>query len=124
MEMRESEWAKQGRAVHTYTLPDSLRGSLPNMPKKVGLVQLTAEQELMASKIGKFDVMKSQYAATKLSIVEFDGRPVNQGEAEVDKFWERVDSRVRALLLQAYNKLSSPSKEEEDGFFSSETVQV
>lgn len=123
MELRESEWARQSRAVYRYSIPESLRGQ-QNVPKKVGMIQLSADQELMASRVGKFDFTKAQYAATKLSIVEFDGRPVDQANAEVDKFWERVDPRVRALLVQAYTKLSSPTKEEEDAFFGSEEASV
>lgn len=122
MELRESEWGKQSYPVHTYTIPESLRGE--GVPAKVGMVQLTAGQELTASKVGGMDYTKAQYAAAKMSIVQFDGRPVDAVNAEVDKFWERVDPRVRALILSAYNRLSSPKKEDEDSFFASEAVSV
>lgn len=124
MELKESEWAKQGRPVHTYTIPESLRDKSGLVPAKVGMVQLTAEQELLASKLGQYQLLKAQYAATKLSIVEFDGRAVNASSAEVDKFWERVDPRVRNLLLQAYQKLATPSDDEEADFLKSEEVRV
>lgn len=111
------------RAVHTYTIPDSLRnGSNPN-PARIGMVQLNADQELMASKSGKFDYMKAQYAAAKLSIVEFDGQRVPP-DGTVDIWWDKADPKLRSLVLQAYNKLSSPSVEEDESFFGSEEVKV
>jgi len=124
MESKESEWAKRNRVVYEYKIPESLGGGKNGIPCKVALVQLTAEQELMASKIGRFDMMKSQYVATKLSIVEMDGKPSDQADGGLDSFWERCDPRVRSLLLQAYNRVSSPSKEEEESFFGSEVVRV
>lgn len=111
------------RAVHTFTVPESLRnGNDPN-PAKIGMQQLNADQELMASKSGKFDYMKAQYAACKLSIVEFDGKRLPPDET-VDVFWDKADPKLRSLLLQAYNKLSSPSDEEDAAFFKSEEVKV
>ena len=124
MESKESSWAKRNRAVYEYSIPESLGGGKAGIPLKVGLVQLTAEQELMASKIGRFDMTKAQYTAAKLSIVEMDGKPTDQADGGIDSFWDKCDPRVRSLMLQAYNKLSSPSKEEEESFFASEVVRV
>jgi hypothetical protein len=120
------ESVKASRLIRQYTLPESLRSDDPSVPrpKTIGMRQLSAEEELMASKIGRVDYMRAQYAATKLSIVEFDGKPIDHGTSALDIFWERSDPKVRSLLLQAYNRLSSPSKEEEDGFFESETAKV
>ena len=124
MDTKEPEWAKRDRIVFEYNIPESLGGGKGGVPQKVSMTQLTAEQELQASKIGRFDMMKSQYVATKLSIVEMDGKPSDQADGGLDSFWERCDPRVRSLLLQAYNRVSSPSKEEEESFFGSEVVRV
>jgi hypothetical protein len=113
------------KAIHTYTIPESLR-SAPNgspSPTKIGMQQLNADQELMASKTGRFDYMKAQYAAAKLSIVEFDGRKVDP-DGTVDIWWDKADPKLRSLVLQAYNKLSSPSTEEDESFFGSEEMKV
>jgi hypothetical protein len=108
-------------AIHTFTIPATLRNGGPG---KVGLRQLTADQELMASKVGRFDVMKTQYEAAKLAIAEFDGKPANYADGDVDKFWEGGGPKLRALLLQAYNHMASPSTEEEASFLSSEAISV
>lgn len=122
--MDSRELVKGDRVVYEYTLPESLGGGKGGIPKKVSLAQLTAGQELMASKMGRFDVMKAQYAAAKLSIVALDGSPIDPADGALEAFWEHTDPRIRSLLLQAYNKISSPSREDEESFFGSEKVQV
>jgi hypothetical protein len=117
----EQKLAGNGHAktVHTYTLPEGIRNGGPT---KVGIVQLSADQELLASKMGNFNFTKTQYAAVKLSIVSFDGRPVDHDS--VESFFDGADARIRSLLLQAYNKMTSPSRDDEDSFFKSEEIQV
>lgn len=114
------EDARAAREVHRFTIPPELRKDLS--PTKIGLRLLTAEQELMASKQGKFDVNRINYAAAKLSIIEFDGKYVDNGDSAIDLFWERADPKVRSLILQACTKMSSPTKEQEDSFFASEVL--
>jgi hypothetical protein len=114
---------RRSRVVHDCTIPETLRGDGVT-PKKITLQQLSAEQELMASRLGRDQYLKSQYAAVKLSIVEMDGKPADHTNGGVDAFWDRTSPKVRALLLTAHNKLSSPSKEEEDSFLKSMTVRV
>jgi len=122
--LKQFDEVKKHRVVREFTLPESLIGKDSIGPRKVALRQLSADEELMASKIGRFDIMRAQYAAAKLSIVELDGKPVHYADTVLEAFWERSDPRVRSLLLQAYNRLSSPTKEEEEDFFGSEVVKV
>jgi hypothetical protein len=116
----DSLFEKTPKTVHTYTIPESLR----NGAAKVGMCELTADQELQASRTGRFDLLKAQYEATKLSIVLLDGKVVNRAEIELDRFWEHASPRVRSLLLQAYNRLSSPSAEETEDFFDSVVTEL
>lgn len=108
--------------ITEWELPDSLRGE--HDPKRIGLRVLTSEQELMAAKLGRHEFTRQQYAAVKLAIATFDGQPVTSGSKQVESFWEHAHPKVRSLLLAAYNKLSSPTSEEEEGFFKSESVGV
>lgn len=119
-DIREVIGQEHARSVHVYTLPKALANGVT----AIGLRTLTAEEELRASKAGRFDLMKANYEAVKLSIVEFDGKPVSNGEGAIDLFWNRVDPKVRSLLLQAYNKQTSPSVEETEDFFASEQIKV
>jgi hypothetical protein len=111
------------RARTTYTIPEELRDA-SKRPETVSLRLLTSDEELQASRAGKFDIMKSQYEATKLMIVALDGKPVSVADGSVDSFWERADPRVRNLLIEAYNRLSSPTRGQQDDFFKSARIEV
>lgn len=119
-DIREVIGDAHARGIYTYTLPSTLANGV----KSIGLRVLTAEEELRASKAGRFDLNRINYEAVKLSIAEFDGKAIGNAEGEIDKFWNRVDPKVRSLLLQAYNKLTSPSLEETASFFGSEVIKV
>lgn len=110
------------RPVHTYTVPTSLR--FEGGPIQIGLQPLTAEQEITASKVAGFNLLKSQYEAVKRAIVEFDGKGANFADGQVDEFWDKCSPKLRALLLGAYSKITSASEEEEAGFFGSEQIKV
>lgn len=114
---------EQQRAVviTEFTVPKSLCAD--GGPKTIGMRALTAEMELLAAKLGKHDYMRGQYNATKMAIVELGGVRVKDRE-DVDRFWEHASPKLRTLLLKAYDRMSSPAAEEEDGFFASETVKV
>lgn len=114
---------QDNRPRTTYTVPESMRDA-SKQPAKVSFRQLTADEELTASKAGKFDVMRSQYEAVKLSIVAVDGKPVSVADGTVDSFWEHADPRLRSLLIDAYNRLSSPTREESASFFKSAQIEV
>ena len=117
-----SMFERKMRPVHTFTIPESLRST--GGPTTVTLVELMATQELDASSLGRYNLLKSQYEAVNLSIYALDGKPVDRTGIELDQFWENTNPRVRSLLLQAYNKISSPSDEEHTSFFDSEKVEV
>jgi hypothetical protein len=110
------------KVVHTFTIPKTLLWE--GGPAKVGFKPLSSAQELLASKLGRFDVMKSQYEAVKLSLAELDGKAVTNNEGDVDQFWEKAGPKLRTLMLGAYNKMATPSNEEDDSFFKSEAVNV
>lgn len=114
--------AKMPRTIHEYEIPPSLRWD--GGPSTVGLRALTVAEELTASKVGGLDYMKAQYEATRMSIASIDGRPVAVKDGEDVALWERGGPKLRSLLVQAYNRLSSPSADEADGFFASATVKV
>lgn len=116
--------ARAARPVYTYNIPKSLRGEEEAGPSSIGLTQLTAGQELTAAKIGRFDLTAQQYAAAKLSIVQLNGKPINNNEGDVDKFWDKCDPKLRSLIMQAYNRLTTPAKEDEESFFTSEQIKL
>jgi len=110
------------RPMFEYTIPTTLRGE--GIPEKISLCPLTAEQEIQASKVGGFNLMKSQYEATKRAIAEVDGKPAKFADGDVDALWNRMSPRLRALLITAYSKMTTASEEEDDSFFASEQMKV
>lgn len=112
------------RIVYVYALPESLRKDVEGCPGRVGLRALTSREEIDASKVGGYDLTKSQYEAVMRAICELDGKTVTLGTGEVEKFWESCGPKIRALLLQAYNRLSTASEAESTDFFKSEQVKA
>lgn len=107
---------------YEYEIPKSLRNG--TQAAKVTMRPLTTREEIDASKAGGFDLMKTQYEAVKRSICALDGKSASIMDGEVDKFWEEAGPKLRSLLLQAHNRLSSANMEESDSFFASEQVRV
>lgn len=110
------------RVVTTYTIPDSLRGQ--SGPKQIAVRNLYSDEELAASQAAGFQLLKSQYEATKRMIVSVDGQPVSVNNGSIDRLWERWDPKIRDLLVMLYNKMTTPSKEEADSFFKSAKTEV
>lgn len=110
------------KLFHDFTIPEKLR--YEGGPAVVSLQLLSSDQELIASRLGRFDVLKTQYEAVKLSVGALDGAKADPSTGIVDTFWEKAGPKVRSLLLQAYDRISSPTKEDESSFFLSEKARV
>jgi hypothetical protein len=110
------------REKNEYTIPESLRWD--GGPTSIALRSLSAGEEIQASKVGGLDFTKTQYDAVKRAICEADGKPVNYANGEVDKLWEQAGPKMRALFVKAFNKLTSPSEQEDGDFFASRSVKV
>jgi hypothetical protein len=118
--------APSDRPITTYTLPDdAVRQSLSKTPvRKVGMRDLTAEEERLALALGKFEPGKADHEAVKLSIVALDGRAVNNGEGEVDTFWSQCGPKARSLLTEAYERRSGFTMKEAVDFFKSAETSI
>lgn len=125
------------KATYTFKFPKSVtdvvewnptnqgfREKWPEMPKTVALMALTADQELQASKVGKFDMMAQRYDAVKRAITQLDGKSVSYTDGETDIFWQLCGPKARTLLLQAYDKIHGTEDAEDADFFGSMDVKV
>lgn len=111
---------KKKREVNLFTLPPSLANGV----KEIGMVTLSADEELQAFKRSKNDTAKMAAELTKTSIVEVNGKPVGLADGSVDAFWSDLDPKVRQLVLTAYSELHSPKDEEAASFLKSRKVRV
>jgi hypothetical protein len=111
-----------------FTVPDSIREARKKMgidiPKVITLRELTANDELQASRVGKFDLAKTRYDSVKRAIAEFDGRPVSYADDEIDRFWEQCGAKLRTLLLTAFETMTAPTEEEQESFLTSKKERL
>ena len=109
-----------GQVVHTYEIPK--RSRRPGQPTKVGMVELTAKDELLASKLGGDDLRAVQFEAAKRAVRFLDGKRTTSDA--VDEWWDACGSPVRALVMTAYARLSSPAEGDADVFLQSVEVST
>lgn len=109
------------RQMHLFTIPASLQGF---GIKSIGLVELTAEEEIMATKRCANDVARLAFELAKESLRQVDGKPVSTMEGTVDRLWNRMHPKVRNLVVAAYGQIHQPEGNETAGFLASHQVQV
>lgn len=117
------EGFKDTRPIHTYPIPPTLQ-SEDFKHTSVGLRLLNVDEELDASKLGRYDLLRTQYEAAKLSICEVDGKPIANDEGAIDRFFEDAGPRLRSLMIEAYKRMASPTREETTVFFGGESVKT
>jgi len=111
---------KPARPTYRYTIPSRIGSDV----RKVGLVQLTSNEELMATKRSRNDTARLAYELAKQALVEVDGERVGVADGSVDKAWDRLLPKVRTLVMSAYAELHAPQEEDVSDFLQSQQVQV
>jgi len=113
---------KHNHVAHVFTIPKTLQKD--GVAKKVGIRELTSDEEITASKVGNYNIAKTEYESVKMSICSLDGKSTSNADGDVDAFWNKCGPKVRTLLLKAHNRVNTPQKDEDEDFFKSETVEV
>jgi hypothetical protein len=111
---------KSARTVHTFTLPDSVLGEV----RSVGLVELTAEEELMATKRARGDHFRLAYELAKQALATVNGARVGVADGSADAAWQGMHPKVRNMVLAAYMQLHTPDEGSTADFLKTVTVQV
>lgn len=111
---------RSNREVHTFYVPEKVGGNI----KSVGLVELTAEEELMASKRSKGDFTRLAYEMAKISLAEMNGKPLSQLDGSIDNAWSSMSSGVRRLVMTGFNKIHELPEGAEDDFLKSQQTRV
>lgn len=115
------EAPKQSRAVNLFTVPPSVKAEAGI--SEVGLVTLTADDELMAYQRGRKDGSKIALELAKASLVEADGKPLSLADGSADSFWLRIHPKLRQLVMEAYSELHAVEPEESQSFLGSRKVR-
>lgn len=116
----EAEAKKSSRPIFEFDLPPSLSNGYVT----IGMVQLSAREELMSAKRAQGDTHRIALELTKEAIREVDGKRVTTADGTVDDIVEKADPRVRQLMMQAYADIHNPSDQEEAVFLKSRRVKV
>jgi len=108
------------RPVHVFDVPRVVDSE----HKNVGLIELTADEELVATKRSHGDTMRLAYELAKQSLVEVNGQPVSAADGSVDAAFNKMTPKLRQLVLGAYAELHAPPEEASQAFFKSRKVRV
>jgi hypothetical protein len=113
---------KKIRAVSLFDIPPTITEVCG--VKEVGMVTLTADEELLCFKRAKGDNAKLAMELSKTSLVEADGKVLSQSDGSVDTFWKDCDPKLRQLILTAYAELHAAPEEEQAAFLKSRRTRV
>ncbi len=112
--------ATKNRTTYCFKFPQTVPGDM----RSVVLAELTAEEELQATRRCQGDQFRLAYELIKQSLVEIDGKKVGLEDGTVDVVMERMHPKARRLLIDAYTKINTPSEEESALFLRSAETKV
>ena len=125
--MSETEKKTTTREINTFELPEKL-AELTGV-KEVGLVTLTADEELLCYKKSRGDNAKLSSELAKACLVEStanDGtvKKLAAHDGTVDSYWKHCEPKLRQLVLQAYADLHAVESEDTESFLKSRKLRV
>lgn len=109
------------RPVHVFEVPSGLDG---DGVTSIGMVELTADEELMATKRAHGDTMRLAYELVKQSLVEINGAKASIADGTADTAMNKMSPKLRQLVLGAYGELHAPPEGAAEAFFKSRKVRV
>lgn len=126
-ELSAPERRANEREVFVYEVPPNLVGETGI--EAIGLVIMTAEEELMAAKRTRGDAALAAMELTKQALrqVKYAGqrtRTVSSADSSIDEVWSRMHPKVRGLCIVAYNDLHNAKQSDVVGFLQSRKATV
>lgn len=109
------------RVIHSFKIPESLASY---GVKEIGLVELTMEEELLATRRSRGDAVRLAYEYAKECLRVVDGKTVRTIDGSADKVWSAMHPKVRQLVIRAYGLLHQPKAEEDSAFLESHEIKV
>ena len=113
------------RVVHWFKIPEQLWPESGGV-KKLGFVELTANEELFATKRCMGDVARLVFELARESlryVEDANGvRTIYTSDDSVDLLWGSFHPSIRNTALSAYNKLHSTKPEQMASFLDSREV--
>ena len=119
------ERATAQRVVHWFDVPEGI-AELTQI-KKVGLVELTQGEEMMASRRIGTDMIRLAFELPKESLRYLDDTPINMGDLSAESFWASGRpgmSQLRTLITTAYGVIHNPTGDDTRSFLKSRRQNV
>lgn len=113
---------KRERALYVFDVPDKLAHEVGIA--SVGIVELTTEEELMATRRAGNDPIRLAYELARQALVQVNGKTVTLADGSADKAWESAHPKLRGMLMRAYNEVNQPTNTDVDSFLKSRQVLV
>jgi hypothetical protein len=109
------------RKYRIFTVPPKLR---VDGIEKIGVRELTADEEKMAVRRVGGDSIAIAYELPKQALCEVNGKKVSLADGSTDKIWEQFSPQLRQLVLRAYAKSNNADDKDVDDFLESESIVV
>lgn len=109
------------RVVHWFNIPERLWPESGGV-KKLGFVELTANEELFATKRCAGDLTRLVFELARESLRYADDKTIHTSDETVDELWGQFHPAIRNMALSAYNKLHSTKPEDMASFLDSRVV--
>lgn len=128
--MAEIQRSNKSRPVITYDVPEEITTDVPaalgagTVYKSIGMIELTADEELQASKRGGKDQYKIAFELAKASLREVNDKPVSSMDGHDELVWASMSAPLRSLVVDVYADIHSPRPEVAKRFLSSRRVKV
>jgi len=110
------------RAKYTYTL--SPKDSEELNVKTITLVELTADEEVMAAKRARNEPVRLAWELAKEALRGIDDKVLSTADGTADTAWEKLHPKVRSLLMQGYNELHNTTPESVTSFLTSRQTEI
>ena len=116
----ETAATKSARPVYVYQIPKEIGTDVAS----VGLVQLTAREEMMAAKRAGGDSVRMAYEQVMQALVEVNGETVGIANGSAETAFNSMSPMVRNLVMTAHVKLHAPEEATVADFLKSREVRV
>lgn len=110
------------RVVYEFPIPKKLANE--HVTESVGLIKLTAEEEQKATKLSRGDSGRLAFELVKQAFHSVDGKPLDRNNAEEETAFNKMEPKLRQLLMAAYAHLHSPEDDETENFLAAMTEKV
>lgn len=115
--------ARATRAVHTFIVPEKLKAKTGDGVDSIGLVKLSADEEIQASRLGRAND-STMLELLKIALVAVNGKKVSTGDGTSDASINRMDPKTRSIVVAAFGSIHNPEREEVEDFLRSVTLSV